>query len=327
MSPSDPGSDADSGTKSAPEEEAWLDVFEHPEQRMIAEAAFVLTALAVPHQVTRHLEQTADSSGLLGQLNLGQGSLGPWRLSVPVSSAAFAGSQLEIYWSENANLSKRPPNSPAVDSGIIGCLGFLLVIWALPWLQEWTLTDWRGQGVMAARLVTEGEWWRSITALTLHADFGHIAGNSLFGVLFGSLLARQMGSGVSWLLILIAAASANTINAFSQGDAFRSLGASTATFAALGLLAAIVWRRGYFRKSGDWKRSFAPVFAGICLVAFTGIGDGNTDVAAHLFGFGCGIALGLACASIPFAWLNRRVQWLAGSTAIAVIVCAWWMVL
>jgi len=309
------------------EPEVWLDVFEHREQRMIAEAAFVLTALAVPHQVTRNLEQSVDTSSLLGQLGKSHGTPGPWRLSVPISSAAFAGSQLDIYWSENANLSKRPLDSPAVDSGVIGCLGFLLVIWALPWLQEWTLYDWRAEGIMAARLVTEGEWWRTITALTLHADFGHIAGNSLFGVLFGSLLARQMGSGVSWLLILIAAASANMINAFSQGDAFRSLGASTATFAALGLLAAIVWRRGYFKKSGDWKRSFAPVFAGICLVAFTGIGDGNTDVAAHLFGFGCGIALGLACASIPFSWLHRRVQWLAGLTALSVIAVAWWLAL
>lgn len=314
-------------TEQEPSQEAWLDVFEHREQRMIAEAAFVLTALAVPHQVTRNLEQPADSSSLLGQTWQSHGTPGPWRLSVPVSSAAFAGSQLEIYWSENANLSKRPLDSPAVDSGVIGCLGFLLVIWALPWLQEWTLYDWRTQGIMAARLVTEGEWWRTITALTLHADFGHIAGNSLFGVLFGSLLARQMGSGVSWLLILIAATSANMINAFSQGDAFRSLGASTATFAALGLLAAVIWRRGYFKKSGDWKRSFAPVFAGICLVAFTGIGDGNTDVAAHLFGFGCGIALGLAGASIPFSWLHRRVQWLAGAAAMGAVATAWWLAL
>jgi len=106
----------------APEEEAWLDVFEHREQRMITEAAFVLTALAVPHQVTRHLEQPENSPGLLGQLNLGQGTPGPWRLSVPVSSAKFAGNQLETYWSENANLSKRPPESPAIDSGVMSAL-------------------------------------------------------------------------------------------------------------------------------------------------------------------------------------------------------------
>lgn len=309
--------------------EAWLDVFEHREQRMIAEAAFVLTALDVPHQITRNLQQPESAPGLLNQLNrglnLGQGTLGPWRLSVPVSQAAFAGGQLDTYWSENANLAKRPPESPAIDNGIAGCLGFLLVIWALPWLQEWTLYDWRGAGLMAARLVTEGEWWRTVTALTLHADIGHIAGNSLFGVLFGSLLARQMGSGVSWLLIVLAAASANTINAFSQGDAFRSLGASTATFAALGLLAAVVWRRGYFKKSGDWKRSFAPIFGAICLVAFTGVGDGNTDVAAHMFGFGCGIVLGLASASIPFSWLNRRIQWVTGCAALGAVVLSWWL--
>lgn len=288
---------------------------------MIAEAAFVLTAINVEHQVTRNLALDEN-----GQPLAVQRFTGPWRLSVPTSEAAFAGNQLTTYWRENANLNKRPRESPAVDSGLFGALGFMLVIWALPLLQEWTLYDWRGAGIMAARAVTEGEWWRTITALTLHADIGHIMGNSLFGILFGGLLARQLGSGLGWLLIVIAAAMANTLNAFSQGDNFRSLGASTATFAALGLLAAVVWRRGYFNNN-DWRRSFAPVFAAICLVAFTGIGDANTDVAAHLFGFGCGLLLGFASASLPFSFLNRTNQWLAGGAALALVVTAWWVAL
>lgn len=288
---------------------------------MIAEAAFVLTAINVEHQITRNLAVN-DNGVPLGTRRF----IGPWRLSVPTDRAAFAGSQLDTYWRENANLSKRPPESPAVDSGLFGILGFMLVIWALPWLQEWTLYDWRNSGIMAARAVTEGEWWRTITALTLHADFGHIMGNSLFGMLFGGLLARQLGSGVSWLLIVLAAGLANTFNAFSQGDSFRSLGASTATFAALGLLAAVVWRRGYFTNT-DWRRSFAPMFAAIALVAFTGIGDVNTDVAAHLFGFGCGLAFGFASASLPFTWLNRTTQWLAGGLTLGVIAIAWWLAL
>ena len=287
---------------------------------MIAEAAFVLTAVGVTHQVTRDLQASIAPDQTLFQRP-------SWRLSVPVAQAPFATNQLETYWRENANLGKRPPESPAVDSGLIGALGYLLVIWALPWLQEWTLYNWRESGLMAARAVVEGEWWRTITALTLHSDIGHIIGNSLFGVLFGGLLARQLGSGVGWLMVVVAAGAANTINAFTQGDTFRSLGASTATFAALGLLAAVVWRRGYFRRLNDWRRSFAPVFAAICLVAFTGIGDENTDVAAHLFGFGCGLLLGLACAQIPFAALHQRTQWLAGSAALAIVASAWWFAL
>lgn len=285
---------------------------------MIAEAAFVLTAIDVEHQVTRNLALDE-----YGQPFAPPRFIGPWRLSVPTTLASFAGDQLDTYWRENTNLSQRPRESPAVDSGLIGILGFMLVIWALPWLQEWTLYDWRGSGIMAARAVTDGEWWRTITALTLHADIGHIMGNSLFGMLFGGLLARQLGSGVGWLFIVVAAATANALNAFSQGDQFRSLGASTATFAALGLLAAVVWRRGYFHNN-DWRRSFAPMFAAIALVAFTGIGDENTDVAAHLFGFGCGLALGLASASLPFTWLNRTTQWLAGGLALGLVITAWW---
>ena len=33
--------------------------------------------------------------------------------------------------------------------------------------------------------VTGGEWWRAVTALFLHADALHLAGNVIFGAAFG----------------------------------------------------------------------------------------------------------------------------------------------
>ena len=55
-----------------------------------------------------------------------------------------------------------------------------------------------------------------------------------------------------------------------QPEDFRSIGASTATFAAVGIVGAFVWRRGYYR-AVDWRRSVAPVFAAIAMLAFTGM--------------------------------------------------------
>lgn len=284
----------------------WIDVYRHKHQQALNDVAFVLTALAVPFKVQQWDED--------------------WLLYVPQAQAAYASEQLDLYFSENAPVRYRPPDSPAIDSGWAGVLGYLLVLWAAPWFESWVLYNWREAGVMSAGLVIDGQWWRTITALTLHSGFAHLLSNSAFGALFGSLAARQLGSGMAWFLILLAAALANACNAWWQPEAFRSIGASTATFAALGLLAAVVWRRGFF-KNRDWRRSFAPIFAAIAMVAFTGVGGENTDVFAHFFGFGCGLLVGFGAAQLPTRVLRLRNQWVAGVASVVLVAAAWWQAL
>lgn len=283
-------------------DEVWIDLYRHTNPRALNDAAFVLTAVGVTFKVQQWEHE--------------------YQLYVPEAQAAFAGEQLTAYFRENAQVRHRAPDSPAVDTGWAGVLGFLLVIWAAPWFESWVLWDWRNAGVMDAGLVGDGQWWRTITALTLHSGFAHLLGNSAFGALFGSLVARQLGSGVAWLLILSAAAFANLSNAWWQPIGFRSIGASTATFAALGLLAAVIWRRGYF-KSTDWRRSFAPIFAAIAMVAFTGVGGENTDVFAHFFGFGWGLVIGVVAARLPMRVLHASNQWLAGGFCVLLVAVAW----
>lgn len=284
----------------------WIELFKHPHRGPVLEAAFVLTAVDVPHQVL-------DDAG-------------HWQLWVPATEAPRAQQQITSYWHENQHVAQRPPQSPAVDSGLFGVLGYLLVIWSLPWLQAQYLGPWHDQGVMAAGAVMKGEWWRCVTALTLHGDIGHIVSNSAFGALFGGLLCRQLGSGVGWFLAVLAATLANGVNAFVQPEMFRSIGASTATFAAMGMLAAVVWRRGYYRNM-DWRRSVAPLFAAVALFSFTGVGDLNTDVLAHLFGGVSGIAFGIAAARIPTTWLARPFQWGAAAATLVLIVGSWQLAL
>ena len=105
---------------------------------------------------------------------------------------------------------------------------------------------------------------------------------------------------------------------------FRSLGASTATFGALGVGATFFWRHGYFR-GRSWKRNFAPVFAGIALLAFTGVGDENTDVVAHFMGFIAGTLLGLGAASFDLRRLGRSGQYLSGGFALGLLAVAWYL--
>ncbi|MDA0346505.1 MAG: rhomboid family intramembrane serine protease [Verrucomicrobia bacterium] len=137
------------------------------------------------------------------------------------------------------------------------------------------------------------EWWRIVTAVTLHADVGHLMGN-LFGMgLFGYLTARYLGNGLGWLSILTTAVSANLTNNILHLDStFYSLGASTAVFGALGLVTG--FPIGSFFRTGEkiTKRQWIiPLAGGVMLLAWLGSGDARTDVAAHLWSFIFGLML------------------------------------
>jgi rhomboid protease GluP len=53
--------------------------------------------------------------------------------------------------------------------------------------------DWWSAGAAQAGLIADGEWWRAVTALGLHADLSHLASNLAFGSLLGLLLAQILG--------------------------------------------------------------------------------------------------------------------------------------
>jgi membrane associated rhomboid family serine protease len=292
-----------SGSKTAPTE-TWIALQRTYRRAPMAELSLVLTAMDIQHDVRR------DGYG--------------WQLWVPEELVTAAADQIARYRQENRPRFVIPVEWPQVDSGWAGVAVYLLVIWLVPVLDNglafgW---DWREQGVMHAGAVASGEWWRTVTALTLHADLAHVVANSAFGAVFGLFVGRYLGSGFGWLLVVLAAALGNALNAWLQPDPFRSIGASTATFAALGLVAAFVWRRGHYRGS-SLRRSFAPIFAGIAMLAFTGVGSERTDIFAHFFGFGCGVGFGMMAAQFDLARLGRSGQWLAGGCALLIVAGAW----
>ena len=45
--------------------------------------------------------------------------------------------------------------------------------------------DWFAAGEAQAGLILDGEWERVVTALSLHADLGHLLSNLIAGSLFG----------------------------------------------------------------------------------------------------------------------------------------------
>ena len=100
------------------------------------------------------------------------------------------------------------------------------------------------------------------------------------------------------------------------------IGASTAVFATLGLLAGYVWRARLMAQD-RWPTRFGPIVGGIALLMFTGTGDENTDIGAHLMGFVCGFATGMVLTLLGRMPAPMRVQIVAGGTALGLVAVAW----
>jgi membrane associated rhomboid family serine protease len=102
-----------------------------------------------------------------------------------------------------------------------------------------------------------------------------------------------------------------------------AIGASTAVFATLGLLAAYSWRRRTGR-SARWPYRWAPLIAAVALLALLGAGGEHTDVLAHLTGFFAGTLLGALYGGLSLPLPGRApLQLLAGASALAAIAGAW----
>lgn len=182
----------------------------------------------------------------------------------------------------------------------VGAVGMeLAVIWVMMLVVVY-LCQLRDPGITgrflnsSTALFSEGQWWRPFTALFLHADFAHLAGNALIGGVFCVLVAQSFGQLRGWLLILASGTLGNLLtSAFHHPEVFRSLGASTATFGALGLLVGmgvvLSLSRGNIRLM---RPVIVPVAVGLILFGWFGVGGVDTDVLGHLFGLVSGIVLG-----------------------------------
>jgi membrane associated rhomboid family serine protease len=148
-------------------------------------------------------------------------------------------------------------------------------------------------------LIADGEWWRPFTALFLHGDGGHIFGNLASGAVFGMLVSKSIGPWKGWALILLAGTVGNAItSAVTYPEPFRSLGASTAVFGALGILSGIGLVENFREELRmPWMRVLAPLLAGLVLLGWLGGAEpgAGVDVFGHVFGFSAGVLLGAAC--------------------------------
>ncbi len=283
----------------------WVTIYRSGNERDCRERALVLQAVGTAYLIRRE----ADA----------------FTLSVAAMDAARCLAELDAYAIENRDWGTAPPTARQRADGWNGVLGFVAVMSVMPVLQKRQAfgVDWFSLGKTHAGLIRQGEWWRTVTALTLHVDLEHVLSNLVIGSLVGLFVGRSLGSGLAWCSILVAGALGNYVNAWVHPPEHTSVGSSTAVFAALGLLAAYAWWQRRTRSTSRLER-WAPLVGGVLLLSFLGTGGGRTDVTAHIFGFLCGIPFGALCGRLSDGVVStKRTQFLIGLAALAILVIAW----
>lgn len=252
------------------------------------------------------------------------------RLLVPPEQYAAAIYELRRF--EELNRAWPPP-APAhhpLSENTLSTISILVLLATFHNITQMNVTvpglsmpDWVSLGNAQAAKILDGQWWRLVTALTLHADWAHLSSNLAIGGIFVVFLCRELGSGLAWSLLLGAGSLGNLVNAYLQSSNHSSVGASTAVFGAVGILAALSMVR---YKHNLRKRWMLPAAAALALLALLGTEGKNTDLGAHLFGFIYGGCLGL----ITEYLINRhgRPGWILNTllalSSIAVVLAAWW---
>ena len=269
------------------------------------EWALVLMSAGIPHAVT------PDGAG--------------WTVRVDVGDVDRALAALAAYDREAVSAASAAP-PPAVEtqpypwmSGVtVGLL--LLGAFGLTGPAE-LASRWFERGAAVAGRVIGDEPWRAITALTLHTDAVHVLGNAVATAVLLPPLVQRLGIGVALWLLLIAGALGNVGAALVHEVRHSAVGASTATFGAIGALAAMRMLPpatvGLSR-----RRGWVPVAAALLLLVLMGTAP-RADVVAHVLGLASGLGVGLLAATSVRSRPGTLVQCALTALAIVTIAAAW----
>ncbi len=228
------------------------------------------------------------SQGIASRLRQDQEGWSLWVAEVDQEPAAVV---LETYERENSQApGATTPSEEYGPTGVGIAMAALLVAFFVLTGPRAEASLWFERGSASAQRILNGEVWRTVTALTLHADIPHVASNAVFLGVFATAVCVALGPGLGSALVLLAGALGNSLNALLYGGGHSSVGASTAVFGAIGILGGLGLGRG--GRAGRRKR-WLPAAAALALLAMLGMGE-RTDVAAHFLGLLAGLALGWA---------------------------------
>jgi membrane associated rhomboid family serine protease len=243
-------------------------------------------------------------------------------IAVPEKEVNRARAALSAYEIENpAKVADEPVRFS--DSFAASTLAGLLILafFSVTVLTSPTMS-WFERGSADAQKILDGELWRTVTALTLHADVAHALSNAVALALFLGAVSGVLGTGLGCAVILLAGAGGNLANAFLHGSAHVSVGASTSVFGAVGVLGSlgVVRRRTRVLRR---RRAWLPIAAALALLGMLGTGGARVDIWAHLLGLLVGGVLGVLVATVASRRPELPIQWACGGSAALLLIYCW----
>lgn len=214
-----------------------------------------------------------------------------WGLFVDDTMVGQARQQIILYEQENRHwplVEKRNKSAHHYNPPTVLIMALFVCFFAET--DAWSAHNaWFVQGSLDRLAVLDHhQWWRLVTALTLHADSAHLAGNVIIGGIIIHFLTKSIGTGLGWFLLFAVGALANGVNIFFHSHEHHAVGLSTAVFAAIGMISSLE----LMTRTGHRGRLLA-LGAGAALVALFSSSEARVDVGAHLWGGVCGLLVGV----------------------------------
>ncbi len=157
------------------------------------------------------------------------------------------------------------------------------------------LADSTGAGIeyfaFSITNLLEGRLWTLVTALFLHADFLHLAGNMIFLYAFGNALEKEVGATKTYAAFFTGGVLSFLLGVFFYDPNVYLIGASAAIFTLTSvvlLVKPLKFSLIFFMPLG----LVALIYIMFNIVAVQTGMEGNVAYVSHVIGFAVGIPLG-----------------------------------
>ena len=188
---------------------------------------------------------------------------------------------------------------------VINVLIYLCCIYAekIPY-GETTLADmiYDAGSMNTERILSNGEYYRSVTSMFLHGGISHIVSNMIFLIALGEMLERAIGHARFVLLYFLSGIGGDIfsmINVVLSQNYYTAIGASGAIFGLIGaMLVLVVLNDGHYEGISIKRMAFAIVY-----MVYSGMQSEGIDNAAHLGGLVFGVLIMTAM------YLIETIRW------------------
>lgn len=227
------------------------------------------------------------------------------------------------------SILERQPTSPAFmarEPSSDVTLALVMVCVAV-----WSLTEVFGSsenartllrfGANMPDLVRNGEWWRLVSSIFLHAGWLHLFFNAYACYLFGSFVERVSGRSAIFAVFMISGLCGSAASAF-LGHYRISVGASGAVFGLLGAAIVLVMRlKTAFSLHVRKVYVFNFLFIAAINTAY-GLVETRIDNLAHGGGFAAGVGMGLLLAPLDTGKIRNKLVRAVGAVMLVVLALA-----